>query len=114
MGSENINFSALPQQPAQKILGIVGIAVKAGKAVSGELSVENSVKSGRSRLVLLAADSSPGTKKKFSNMCNYYHIPWAEVQADRTRLGLAAGKEFRSAVSLEDTGLAETVCGYLR
>ncbi len=114
MESENRKSAAPSWQQEQKILGIIGIAVKAGKAVSGELSVENSVKSGRSCLVLLAADSSPGTKKKFSNMCNYYHIPWAEVQVDRIRLGLAAGKEFRSAVSLEDTGLAKTACGYLR
>ena len=51
-----------------KVLSLLGLATKAGKIASGEFSTEKSVKSGKGFLVLVAADASENTKKKFRNM----------------------------------------------
>ena len=57
-----------------KVLSLLGLATKAGKIASGEFSTEKSVKSGKGFLVLVAADASENTKKKFRNMCEFYEV----------------------------------------
>lgn len=58
-----------------KIQSLLGLATKAGKTVSGEFAVEKSVKSHQAYLVMIAADASENTKKKFENMCAFYKVP---------------------------------------
>ena len=48
-----------------KILSLVGLAMKAGKVVSGEFSTEKAVKEGKASLVIVAEDASDNTKKLF-------------------------------------------------
>ena len=57
------------------ILGTLGLAMKAGKLVSGEFMTERSIKDGEAKLVIIADDASPGTKKNFTDSCKYYHVP---------------------------------------
>jgi len=45
-----------------KILSMISLATKAGKTVSGEFSVEKTVKSGGAYLVIVAMDASDHTK----------------------------------------------------
>ena len=52
-----------------KMISLIGLAMKAGKIVSGEFMTEKSVKTGKAELVLVAADASDNTRKKFQNMC---------------------------------------------
>ena len=48
-----------------KVLSLVGLATKAGKTVSGEFSTEKAVKTGTASLVIVSAEASDNTKKKF-------------------------------------------------
>ena len=41
-----------------KILGLLGLSMKAGKVKAGEFSVEKSIKAHKAKLVLVAADAS--------------------------------------------------------
>ena len=41
-----------------KILGLLGLATKAGKAKSGEFSTEKAVKAGQASLVIVSRDAS--------------------------------------------------------
>ena len=91
-----------------KALSMLGIATKAGKTVTGEFSTEKAVKEGRACLVVIAADASENTKKKFRNMCNYYHVSMREF-ADKDSLGRACGKEFRASLAVTDQGLANSI-----
>jgi len=91
-----------------KILAMAGLARRAGKAVSGEFAVEKSVKTGKAALVLLAADASANTKKKFLNMCDWYHVPVFEC-ADKAALGKSQGQEIRSSIAVEDAGMAASM-----
>ena len=70
-----------------KILSLIGLATKAGRTVSGEFSTEKEVKSGRAALVIVADDASDNTKKKFKNMCDFYHVP-IYFYKDKDTLGM--------------------------
>lgn len=89
-------------------LRMVGLATKVGKTASGEFMTENSVKSGMAALVVVAGDASDNTKKKFQNMCEYYHVP-IRIYSTKDELGHAMGKEFRASLSVNDEGLAQAI-----
>ena len=82
-----------------KVLSLLGLATKAGKIASGEFSTEKSVKSGKGFLVLVAADASENTKKKFRDMCKFYKVPMI-VYGDKDTLGHAMGKQFRASLAI--------------
>lgn len=91
-----------------KALSLIGLATKAGRTVSGEFSTEKEVKSGRASLVIVADDASDNTKKKFKNMCDYYHVPICFYR-DKDTLGHAMGKEFRASLAILDEGFAKGI-----
>ena len=91
-----------------RVLGLLGLAEKAGKVQSGEFSTEKAVKSGRAYLCLVSEEASENTKKLFRNMCTYYEVPlyfWGKKED----LGAAIGREFRASVALTDTGFRDAV-----
>ena len=91
-----------------KVASVIGLAMKAGKVVSGEFQTEKAVKSRKAYLVVLAGDASDNTKKKFKDMCSYYHTPYC-IWGDRELLGQAIGREFRASLAVTDKNLAEVV-----
>lgn len=91
-----------------KILSLLGLATKAGKTASGEFSTEKSVKAGKSFLVLVAEDASQNTKKKFTNMCTFYEIPFYFF-SDKETLGKMMGKECRSSLAVLDENFAKAM-----
>ena len=95
-----------------KDISLLGLATKAGKIASGEFSTEKSVKSGKGFLVLVAADASENTKKKFRNMCEYRKTPLYFFGTGE-ELGRACGKEFRIVTAVEDEGLAKAAISHL-
>lgn len=91
-----------------KILSMISLATKAGKTVSGELTVEKTVKAGKAYLVIMAENASDHTKKKFSNMCTFYEIPIFEF-GTKEELGHYIGKEFRATLAVTDEGFSNTI-----
>ncbi len=91
-----------------KVLSLIGLATKAGKTVSGEFCTEKEVKSGHAALVIVAGDASENTKKKFKNMCDYYHVP-IYFYKDKDTLGHAMGKQFRASLAILDEGFAKGI-----
>jgi len=96
-----------------KVLSFIGLATKAGKTVSGEFSTEKEVKTGRAALVIVAADASENTKKKFRNMCEFYEVP-IRFYKDKDALGHAMGKEFRASLAVLDEGFAKGILKQLQ
>lgn len=96
----------------KKILGLIGLAARARRTVSGEFSTEKSVKSGRSCLVIVSEEASDNTKKKFVNMCAYYKVPIA-LFGTKDELGHAMGQEFRASLSIEDPGFYKAMAGLM-
>ena len=58
-----------------KVLSLIGLAMKAGKCASGETMTERAKKAGKAFLVIVARDAYDNTKQKFRDMCNYYRVP---------------------------------------
>ena len=95
-----------------KVLTYLGLATRAGKTVSGEFSVEKSLKQRKARLVVVSEKASENTKKKFRNMCEYRKTPLYFFGTGE-ELGRACGKEFRIVTAVEDEGLAKAAISHL-
>ncbi len=91
-----------------KVLSLIGLAMKAGRCTSGETMTENETKLGRARLVIVASDASDNTKKKFRDMCEFYKVPIC-FYGDKDTLGHAMGKEFRASLAILDKGFADGI-----
>jgi ribosomal protein L7Ae-like RNA K-turn-binding protein len=91
-----------------KILSFIGLATKAGKTLSGEFSVENAIRDGKAKLVIVAGDASDNTKKKFRDKCAYYKVDIREY-SDKSGLGSATGAQFRAVIALTDSGFAKSL-----
>ena len=98
---------------ADKVLSMLGMATRAGKVVGGEFSVEKSVKTGKSCLVIVAEEASDNTKKMFTNMCTYYNVP-IYFYSSKEILGHAIGKNSRASVSVQDNGFANTIINLMK
>ena len=95
-----------------RVLSLLGLSKKAGRLVSGEFSTETAVKTGKACLVLVSREASENTKKKFRNMCDYYHVP-IYFYEDKYTLGHAMGKEFRASLAVLDAGFAKGIMRHL-
>ena len=51
-----------------RIYSMLGLAMKAGKVVSGEFAVDKSIKDGSAWLVIIASDASDNTTTRVSSM----------------------------------------------
>lgn len=91
-----------------KVLSLLGLAIRGHNLVSGEFQTESAVKSGHAMLVIVAEDASANTKKFFDDKCSYYGVPVYQY-GTKERLGSAIGKELRSSLAVCDAGLAKAV-----
>ena len=95
-----------------KAMSLISLATKAGRTASGEFCTEKEVKTGMAELVIVAADASDNTKKKFQNMCDFYEVP-IYFYGDKDTLGHAMGKEFRATLAVTDAGFAKGIRKHL-
>ena len=91
-----------------KIFGLLGLAANAGRVQSGEFSTEKAVKANKAFLVIVSAESSENTKKKFRNMCTFYEVPYYEF-GGKEELGHALGKEMRASLAIQDEGFSKAI-----
>ena len=91
-----------------RIFSMIGMAMKAGKVVSGEFATEKSVKTGTAWMVIVSEAASENTKKMFRNMCTFYKVPMF-VYGTKEDLGHSMGKEFRASLAVTDEGFAKSI-----
>ncbi|WP_211184532.1 L7Ae/L30e/S12e/Gadd45 family ribosomal protein [Paenibacillus lemnae] len=91
-----------------KLLSNLGLAMRAGKVVTGDEIVLKAVRSTEAKMVILAGDASDNTKKKFRDKCGSYKIPLV-IGFDRERLGTSVGKPERVVLAITDQGFAEMI-----
>lgn len=96
------------QNADKKVLNLLSLAQKAGKIASGSFCTEKAVKCGQAKMAVISADASGNTKKKFHNMCEWYHVPVIEC-ADSESLGHCLGKAERTSAAVTDEGLARAI-----
>ena len=59
-----------------RVLSMLGLATRSRNVVSGGFATEEAVKRGKAYLVIIAEDASDNTRKKYSNMCEFYKAPY--------------------------------------
>lgn len=91
-----------------RIFSMIGMAMKAGKVVSGEFATEKAVKTGTAWMVIVSEAASENTKKMFRNMCTFYEVPMF-VYGTKEDLGHSMGKEFRASLAVTDEGFAKSI-----
>lgn len=95
----------------QNILRFLGLAARAGKAVSGAGACEETLRSGDARLLIVAKDISRNSMdkmldaakagdKKTGNAVTCFSF------SEQDKLGMALGKSSRAAVVITDEGFA--------
>lgn len=102
----------MSNQSRDKVLSLLGLAARGRNLVSGEFSTEKAVKEGRARLVIVGGDASDNTKKMFTNMCDFYHVP-IFFYTTKEILGKSIGREMRASVAVTDQGLAAGIMKHL-
>lgn len=91
-----------------QVLSMIGLAMKAGKLVSGEYMTDKMIKTGKAYLVVVAEDASENTKKEFSDACSYYRVPIV-VYGTKESLAHALGKQIRASLAITDEGFANEI-----
>lgn len=91
-----------------KVLSLLGLAMRGRNLVSGEFQTLEAVKQGSAMLVIIAEDASANTKKLFTNKCTFYEVPVREF-GTKEELGRAIGRDMRSSLGVCDAGLAEAI-----
>ena len=90
----------------RKALNLLGLALRARQLESGTPTVLASVRNNSAKLVIIAEDASPNTKKQFLDKCDYYKIP-AYIILSRDEISHAIGKE-RAVCAFTDNGFAQS------
>ncbi len=88
-------------------LNILGLARAAKGIVDGETLIKK-ISSKEVTLVLIANDASANTKKRITDKCNYYEIPYYIVDDSET-ISKAIGKVNRMAVGISNQGFAKKI-----
>lgn len=86
----------------------LGLAQKAGKLASGDVAVRSALKSGKAKLLLVAADAAPNSKKDMYYLAEMANIPVMEV-LNRVELGFAIGKAKRTAIAVLDRNFVNMI-----
>jgi ribosomal protein L7Ae-like RNA K-turn-binding protein len=91
-----------------KLVSMISLCQKSGNLLSGEANCENAIKSKKAKVIIVAADASDNTKKKFSNSAVYYKIP-IYYFLTREELGTITGKKVRAVLTVMDDNFSAQI-----
>ncbi|PKM62570.1 MAG: 50S ribosomal protein L7 [Firmicutes bacterium HGW-Firmicutes-21] len=86
----------------KKLLGIIGLAYRAGAVAVGTNNVLVAIKGGKAKLVLMANDISDNTDKVLSDKAGFRSIKTMRLPVSMNELGHALGKKSTSSVAFTD------------
>ena len=90
----------------KKLKNLLSMAQRANMLASGEFAAEQAIRGGKAKMLLVAADASAETKKRYENMTTNNGVSLYFV-LNKEELGQIIGKEFRAAVVILDQGFAK-------
>ena len=86
----------------------LGLAQKAGKVASGDFAVRSALKSGKAKLLVVATDAAPNSKKDMYYLAEVAGVEVVELLT-RDELGFAIGKAKRTALAITDLNFAKMI-----
>ena len=75
-----------------RVLGLIGLSAKAGKVECGADAVEECIKRGKAKLVIVSEDAADRTKENFEFLSKQQRVNFV-VYANKDELSKAIGKE---------------------
>lgn len=96
-----------------KVLSLLGIAMRGRNLVSGEYQTLEAIRKGSAMLVIIAEDASDNTQKLFEDKSAFYKVPAVRF-GTKESLGRAIGKEQRSSIGVCNAGLADAIIRQLK
>lgn len=93
----------------QDILRFIGLAMRAGKLVSGYDAVASELRAGRGELIIFSKNISTNTLESLMNLAEKYEgeFPVAFSFGSKAELGMAIGKPDRAILVITDKGMAK-------
>jgi len=77
----------------------IGLCMAAGGVVCGVDSILESVRRGRVKFLLIAADASERTKKQLTDKCKYYNVKYFIIRHDSAVLSQMLGRKSSTAAA---------------
>ena len=94
------------EQTLDKALGLLGLARKAGKLLTGEETVGSLLLAKRARLTLLASDAGSAVARKMRGLAEGTRQRVLEIPYDKLTLGAALGRQSVSVAAFADVSMA--------
>lgn len=101
----NAEVNYLDAETHRRLLGLVGLGVRARTAVIGVERVRDAVRRGRLRLAVVAMDASRHSLEKVLPLLRARHVRTV-AGPSAAALGAAVGRESTAAVGILDSALA--------
>lgn len=96
----------------KKVLSMLGMCQRANRLVSGEDMSLTLIKKSQAKLVFLASDAGPNTKKRITDKSKTYQVRLVnDFSSDE--LSDAIGKINRKVVAIKDIGFAKKMISLL-
>lgn len=93
----------------QKILSLLGLALRGGNLTVGEEPVEAVCRGRDARVLLVATDASDNTLRRVRHFAETGQCLWLKAPFTKAELGSAVGRASVAIVAVTDIGLANTV-----
>ncbi|MDB7100895.1 YlxQ-related RNA-binding protein [Enterococcus mundtii] len=91
----------------QKAKNLIGLAMRAGKMITGEELTIGDIRRQKAKIVFVASDASENTRKKIKDKSSYYEVPCFELFSEE-EITQMIGKP-RKVIGITDTGFAKKV-----
>lgn len=99
-------LESLSRAVSQRIVGLIGIARKAGSTVTGTSMLQTVIARGEICFLIVAEDAAEGSVGKMTRLADQYGVVWARFST-QDLLGQIAGRESRNCVGIKDKQFAE-------
>ena len=95
--------------PKERLLGMLGLCIRARRAVCGTVNVCEALKSGKVKLVVTASDNSAATEKRLFDRAGFYKVKIIKTNLTSAEIGAATGKSLFAAMAINDESMAAAV-----
>ncbi len=91
-----------------RVLGMIGLAVRAGKVRFGVFMTEKAIDEGCASLVVAAEDIGASNRRRIENRCKECNVELM-FYSDKQALSRAAGKKDMPVLAVCDDGFAKAI-----
>lgn len=95
--------------PKERLLGMLGLCIRARRAVCGTVNVCEALKAGKVKLVVTASDNSAATEKRLFDRASFYGVKIIKSNLTSAEIGAATGKSLVAAMAISDEQMASAV-----